>query len=494
VTARRSPLRAEIHTYDGVEDITGWVGSLSYTNSTTGGTAQATLHIPLQSWGRMGRKVPVLPGAWLVVRDAGTHQTHWWGRIDAVSTGREVAAGSAPHGVTTTPVSISAQTYEQMLGNARVILAPGMRGADVPGAVYQFKSWAPRMKAWMQAFDTNQPGELLAKVFRVLAQQPLPRSLGGETLGEAVPVAWNEDLAPPALVDRFIPVPGLAIQAFGNMLPRGTIWSMIQGTFGADPQLVELFPGNYPFLGGAGAGASVGGASTALEEVLGVRVPLVYRMAPLHVDKAVWGEGVVVAGLFGKTPSGFAQHLDQSDVENWTVRWSDSDRKNGFYAETYLQPQSQMGAYGLLGTPIIDAEDAERHGLRFFEASWPFFPSAGEEAAGQSLQASIDAVVEYAAHALQNSHLKGVGSLTLRPNPFLRPGGWVTVDVGADERWSCYLNSVTYHASVAAEGLLTTGTSAEYIQGIFGTTGEATMQRMDTVAGAADVDFTKGVV
>ncbi len=476
-------MKIELHSHDErPRDVTSGCGALSYSHTTSGGGAQATLYIPLHLWGATSiRGLPVRVGQWLVIRDKQTNAAHWWGRVTEVTTGREVAANSTPHGVRTVAVSITAQTWMQMLSAARMILAPALRGANVPGAVYQFKSWAPAMKAWMQALKSNEPGELLAKVFSVLAKQPLPDSLGGETLGDAVPVVWTEKEAPDALQRRFLPVPGYALQAFGNVLPSGTVWGMIQGTFGADPQLVELYPGVYP-----------GKPTTALEKALGVCTPLVYRMAPLHPNLGVLGQGTAAANLFQKVPKGSMRQLAQSDVLDWRVSWSDSERKNGFYAETYLQPQSQMGAYGILGSPIIDTLDAELHGLRFFEASWPFFPSTAEDGADTGgILAGIDAVVEYAAHVLQDSHLKGRGSLSLRPDAFLRPGDWVSADVGAEDPWSCYINSVSHSVNVNPDsGLRTDTTSAEYVMGFFGRTGEPTPLRPNDPRGGVDVDFS----
>jgi hypothetical protein len=482
----------ELHGYGGdyeggsqrrspVWDVTSLAGDVSYTHTTRGGQAQLTLYIPIREW---GGQPPVIPGTWLVIRDdSDTRDAHWWGRVVNVSSGREVAAEDSLHGVTTVAVNVTAQTWEHMLSSARVILAAGMRGVRVPGAVFQFDTWGDGLTAWMAKLNSNRtnPGELLREMFKELARQTLPISLGSEPLGDAVPVVWTAEQAPAALQRRFVPVPGWAIQATGNMMPSGTVWSMLQGTFSADPQLVELFPGTYGGL-----------PSTALEEVLGVRVPLVYRMVPLHPDQAVFGTGAIESGLFGEKPEGWAYHFKASEVLNWSVSWSDDDRQNGFFAETFLQPQSQMGAYGILGTPIIQSEDAHRHGLRFYEASWPFFPSASEEGGGGvDIRSRIDAIVEYAAHGLQDGHLKGSGQLSVKANPHLRPGQWVTAEVSdGDEVWSCYLTSVTHSVRVNPRTKVRTDTTtANYTQGIFGQVGKATPQREPGTYDAADLDL-----
>jgi len=464
-----------------VRDLTGACGALSFTHSVSGSlSASATFYFPIREW---GGGPPVRPGSWLVIRDATTRKAHWWGYVRNVSSGRSVG-GKTPHGVATVPVQVSADSFTALLTDARMLLAPALK-LSVPGAVYQFESWGPAMKAWMGAMKASDPGELLATVFRELAKQSLPDSLGGEAIGDAVGVAWSRAHAPLALKGRWYDVPGVAMQAFGNVIPSGTIWSAIQGTFGADPTMVELFPGVYD-----------GKPTTRLGAALGVRARLIYRMAPLHPSRGVSGPGAVASGLFQIPPSpGDFTPILADDVLNWSVSWSDSKRQNGWWAETYLQPKSQMGIYGLLGTPIIQSADARRHGLRLYDARWPFFPSSDGEAPKATIISAIDALIEYAAHVTQDGHLRGDGSLSLRPNPSLRPGVWATVDLGAGVPWTCYLTAVSHSAQVDEDsGLRVDTTRADYTRGFFGTVEPATPVREPGAGGPADVDLDLSVL
>lgn len=462
----------ELHEHNSVPRIlTDSVGSLSYTHSVKGSvSASLTLYLPLAEW---GGEIPVKPGAWLVIRDLLTMSAHWWGYVTGVSTGRSVARGATPHGVDTIPVQVSAASFVDLLAQAQIILAPAI-ATRIPGAVYQFTSWEPVMKKWMESMKLATPGLLLAQVFLAMAQQPLPLSLGGGTLGQGVPVAHTALLAPLALAGRFDAVPGQSIQAFKNVLPRGTIWSMIQGTFGADPALVELFHGTYP----SGSSQHGGGVPlTPLEIALNCTTRLIYRMAPLHPTLGCTGAGALATGTFVLPPTDVPIPLAESDVLDWSVSWSDGARKNGYWTDVF-QLGSQMGAYGILAQPLFEGQpffDAGNHGLRMHEVSWPFWPTSPKDV---PIQMNLQAIIDYAAHVLQQGHLMGRGSLTIRPNAKFRPGQWVVADVGARKAgipvpvpWSCYVEEVTHSVQVDPNtGVRTDSTTLSYSYGFFGLT------------------------
>jgi len=383
--------------------------------------------------------------------------------------------------VATLPVELSCVPFTDLLSRARILLAPGML-YTVEGAIYNFKSWGPSFKAWTSALATKNPGELMGEAFKALARQPLPESLGGEALGDAIPVAWSDEGGlsgvPPELAGRHYAVPGFALNAFSNILPGGTVWGMLAGTFRADPTIVELFHAVCPLAEGERV--------SALERSLKRSSRIVYRMAPLHPTLEVSGPNAVELNLFQQSPAAASARVRapgdrtvrivdtewafaRSEVMNWSISWSEEDRRNGFHTDTPIQPDSQMGTYGVIGTPLVDNWDARIQGLRFFEASWPFFPTTDDS--GSALQKgalvkAIDAITEYSAHCLQNGHERGRGTLSLRPNFNIRPGIWAQVQVYTDITLTCYIERVSHSTQVGAEqGRTTSHTEVQFSQG-----------------------------
>ena len=453
----------ELHRHGQPEptDLLPYAGDVAYTNAVTGvSTCSITLRWPFAQWPTPGVP-PVIPGDWVVVRDAESGEAAWFGRVDRVSGGRTVGQTSGPaHEIKTSPTIVSATSFQTMLRKSRQLLAPGMK-IRVPGGIYQFRSWGPVLTAWMSAFRAETPGDLLSQAFTEMAKQRLPDSLGGETLGDAIVVAWDRDLAPPILKGRMTEVPGLALQAFANIVPSGNLWSMIEGAFGADAALTEFYSAPYS-----------GKPETALEKALGCQYPLVYRMAPKHPSLPPTGPGVATTGRFQEGAGyDFPYVFSDNDVLDWNFALSDDDRVNGFSTHALLQPRSQLGVYGIVGTPIVQPADAENHGLRFREASWPFFPSSDDEVVGgrKTLASEIDSLNEYSAHVLQDGHLKMSGALKVRPRRSLKPGVWALADLKGPLLFSCYITGVTHRINAQAEtGVITERTSITFVRGEFG--------------------------
>ena len=507
------PLKIELHRhFDDPLNLTQFVGAVTWSLDVRGGGGAAvTLRLPIRAWARVGLKT----GHLIVIRHTTTQEGVWWGYIDEIRSGRSVGVSGPPHESATLPVELSCSQFTGLLSAARVLLAPGMQ-VDIPGAIYKFKSWGPAFKAWSAALSTRNPGELMAKAFAALAKQRLPDSMGGEALGDAIPVAWAEADVPPELAGRHIEVPGFALNSFANIFPNGTIWGMIQNTFRAEPLLVEMFHMTCPI--------SARSQQTALETFLDRSSRIVYRMAPLHPSLPVTGPGAVASNLFQESPAVSSLRPSKevpddtitvtgrrartewtfgiTDVMNWSISWSDDDRRNGFHTTTPIQPESQMGTYGVIGTPIVDAGDAVTHGLRFFEASWPFFPTTDDDERSReegNMVRAIDALSEYSAHCLQDGHLRARGTVSLRPNINLRPGVWATIRVYPGLSLTCYIQEVSQSIQVGAEqGRITHHTQIMYTQGsldeftdAYGPTPERYYQ---TEGGDGDIDLFKSTI
>lgn len=430
-------------------DITEMTGAVTWSHNTTGSSGAAiTLRVPMRLW---GNTVPFAVGSWVTIRARKTREVAWWGRVVTVSSGLTVGISGPPHEVATQGVDLVCESFLGILSRAQIVLAPGVN--FTAEGLYSLKSWFPAMKGWMGSMRSKKPGELLETIFRALATIRLPGSLGGEPLGEAVPVAWQAASSPLRLRGRHIDVEGFSLQAFKNAIPRGTVWGMISGTFQLDPGLLELFPGVYP-----------GEARTGLEKVLGAQARLIYRMAPLHPTRACSGPNSRQTGLFQDVPTNKVSVFRSQDVYDMSLTWNDNDRVNCFHLQTPISNGSQMPRYGLIGEPIVDIEDAARHGLRLFEPSWPFFPRA-ENA---TMLQYVDALIEYSAHIHNGRANLATGNIALRPRPGLRPGVWAAVELRAGTVLYCYVRSVSHSAQVDPEsGRSTEHTNIQFTHGSF---------------------------
>lgn len=511
------------HDIDRITDLTPFVLSLSWTHSVKPPweTITLTCEIPVRYWSSIipGEPIPAeqkggkttrsrqpRTGFWVVVKvpTAKGYKAVAWGRAVTLAVGVGVGGQKSPGGLKTARTTIVCASWLSLLQNSRLLLSPGMP-SEVEGFIYRLQNWGPVLSELMKIFGSKYPGEMFTRLWAKLVRIWLPPTLGGEVafasdgstgadfstlpltgggkplfIGDEIPVVHNEETADqfcPARKDQIRPVVGWAINATGSRIPSGSMWDVFASTFIADPNLVELFPS----LEDSDSGGM------ALPKTLGTQPVLIYRLKPYlldPIDKATAQRvapgarepSAQTAGLFqdpiNRTPGkagGYASDWytwTTTEITNWRLRWEDSERVNATTVRTPVQPRTAAATHGVLGTPVYDPEDVQKHGLRFYEGEWPFFPTSPSESDTSTLADNLDALIEFAWVCVGESHVFAVGEFTGVYKPRVRAGHWIVIDFptpgskedeGAPEdldhwpfyRFNAYIESVTHTVDLA---------------------------------------------
>lgn len=353
-----------VSTVDGVVDVTRYVTQLTWMHSTRSPWESITvdLCVPWEEWQR------VLPGPvqgvrngyryrhpssgfWVVIRhynadmqDDPAYGSGWpavaWGWCKRLDGGIKVvsqqgAEGGAPGMLVTKHVRLQAVSWIHMLNMSRIVITPSDQSVVTPGFWYNLKAWADKIDQIVEnGLNGTSPGELLEKLWidqeaEGLCHMMLPNSLAsgiGRSVAEPllvkdqIPVIWDRATCAqyaPQRLPQHIWVPGSAFNAFGNTLPRGTLWQWIRQTFAVDERVVELFPVlSYPSKRRAVPGrnappfeddpsgstisivpetGSPGEANmTALGKALGAQPALMYRLKPMLLAPLTQTEGTKI--------------------------------------------------------------------------------------------------------------------------------------------------------------------------------------------------------
>ena len=486
----RSPFYQE-DDIDGVTDVTAYVTSLKWTHAVRDPweTINATLQIPID---RVTMTLPGLPnvlgpglrwpqtGFWIVVSALTiTKQNRSprmrvvaWGVCTSISTG---ASGGRRDGmVATQRVSLTVASWISSLQRSRMILTANLQTEqDLSGFLYRLQTWQPVLTELMSVFEHREPGGLLAALLPKFARfwvpptlaTPIPERtspavgpsglaaalnealdilgfLGGvRRIGDEVRVVFDPDTArkwAPSRHGQVLSVPGWAINAIANRVPHGNAWDLISSTFEADPNLVELFP-DVEFAEDEPPGPH----PSPLPGAYGFRPILVYRLKPYQFDplnlatvrqfdpeanrpmeaeRADLFQDVVSRDTWGMYEWTAAQ------VTDWQIGWSDSERINATQVRTPYQPENEIAQVGIIGEPMLFEEGIRKHGLRWYEGEWPFFPVGTDPEQESTYTQRIDALNEYAFASCGRSEVFGSGSFTGEARPEARAGNWITVD------------------------------------------------------------------
>jgi hypothetical protein len=514
----------ELHGYRGVDvpgplDVTAYVSDLSWTHSTARPweTIDLALNLPIDLWQAM---LPGLPanspdrtpstGFWVVVKtpnSRGSLSAVAWGRATRVRVGLSVVATSGHQSIQ--PVRIACESWLSTLSKSRVLLAASDNAWGKPGFVYKMQSWGPALKALLRSMGERNPGTILDALWREIVRVTVPDTLAGAdlTLGQQVPVVFDQDSADASTPMRKLQhkdVPGYAINAFGSVLPQSTIWQWLESTFGADPSLVELFPSlEFPsFLapkGSEGNGAdNAEPVYTQVGKALGAQPVLIYRLRPVLLEGIT--QAAVSRAVQAATHNPAAQVAVPASQQIGTfqvpiseepgvpvdwydfpadeirglplIEWSDDDRCNMVYSDTPIQPKTQIALHGILGTPIVDADDVARHGLRIYEAAWPFLPATipdDEPAGRETLSRRLDSLIEYTWVAAAKGETYARGQFSSVYKPWVKAGMYGTAEIRQGQKpkiLTFYIDSVTHSVHVDAEGAIDRISEVHYSRGV----------------------------
>lgn len=521
---------------DGVIDVTEFVASLSWGSGVRQPWESLTVQLlvprhllqDLLPGRKVGKSRRPTPGFWVVVRHGSRRGPALaWGRcvrLRATFEPEQQPAGL----VSGVRVQIVCESWLSLLGRSRVLLTSANLDLPDEGFMFSLTGWGKAIQTLCSSLDTDLPGMILDRLWTSTVKITVPTSLatgndGPLEIGRNVPVVYTTVLArrsTPRQAPAMTPVPGKALNAFGNTVPRSTLWDWIGSTFVADPNLVELFPALE---------VDSAGDLTPLGRALGGSQPaLVYRMRPFAlvaptkatIDKALAASEIPrVSGV----PASEVLGAWQSPVdavpateEHWytvradevvgavTLEWSDDNRVNAVYAKSALVPRTMLETYGLLGTPVIETGEMTKHGLRLYDADWPFIATVlqDESTVEAGTTSSIDSLIEMAYMLVGQGEVFASGSVSIHYRPWMRAGHWCVLhlddkggsafgDRGRD--WlldlTIYLESVEHAIQVGPDGVVRATTTLSFSRASSGSYSPLPVRGHGFKTRPADPDF-----
>lgn len=450
-------ISAVLYSDDQVLDLTGYIDQAIISRSTSDEGADLRVRLP---WGVLTDQDLSLDW-WLLIGRKDGGPSLFFGRVSSVSWGVRAATGENAEGVLLEiPITIRAESWLSPLKRSQIFISA--RSVGVEDHVFKLSAWSSTMRELITApFGSNDIGEVLDRILaKFLPHYRLPKTiLGGADLSR-FRVIYSRDTARAHAPEREPyqrSVFGLALNTQSAILPSGSPpYSLISSLFSADPNLVELFPSTEPlddgsllkcspvliyrtkpFFSGALSSASALSARVAQEEAASI------------------GAGAVVVSL--------------SEIIDLNLSRDESARVNMVYMDTPASVSRGIDAFGLLGSPRIDAEDVEKFGLRAFRGSWPFFPR-GDRAEGPLLADQIQAVTDLAASIVGQSHRFMTGTLFCAFRPDITQGSWVRIPapLGGEGDLLAYAEGVQHMITVDPQsGTISARSRLQFIRAFY---------------------------
>lgn len=563
------PVVVEVHDHErGVVEVQDRLKAISWSESVNPPWGGITLTLkPTRDNLRILRPSP---GDWIVVRLAPGAPAVAWGRVKPKRTGLRTVAG----GVTATdPLVVEAESWLAFLGRVQLFVGigifqtagtlfspadweslfsfvnPSLRG--IGGALEQFVRSVPRVLLPPSLGGRTKVADATIKGLLGLKNDPLVTMRG--TLCHAIDVIHDypssirlagpptaerraHGIAPSASTRAAEAVPGPNIHAMQNVtgLPETMVLDLMMGTFGADPNLVELFPsledagfaGGSPFgeidvLGATGGGSgqigSIAGRASLpvpptipatlanpTAEALGRNPVLVFRMRPWRAmplleyvgarlgRPVTWVDPTIFQDVTWRT--GEAQEVPADDVTSVSFAVSDEEEINAATVGLPNDPSSGFRFQERAGLPILSPQNILRDGLRLYQAHWPFFKPVGAWSLTENVT-GLQHMFNVAATAYQftfNGSRFVSGTVTGRWRPDLRHGRMVHIglppDLADDTRSGAgmyaYAETVTHRIEAVAGGRITKRTDVTFTRGLF----DDEEERFRTLSGLNDGD------
>lgn len=235
----------------------------------------------------------VLPGDHLVLRDrAGVCEA--WGIVMSVDGGYARDAASV---LATYPTQVSLLNPLAYLG--LVGLSAPVGETDTVGTLFSVLDWAKINADIATDYQSGLLGIALQKLFSKVANIQLPETLGGGTLGQNIPIVYDDATAgwfAPARVGQMEPVSVVAGAAPAKLsfnYYENTVLKMLHSAFVPDSKLIELFwsledmstdeartTNVDPARAGLFDQAELATRPNALATALGRRPVIIYRLKP----------------------------------------------------------------------------------------------------------------------------------------------------------------------------------------------------------------------
>lgn len=474
------PLAVEVHppnTLVNMEPfrIDPYIKRISWSDSVTApyGGASITLKVP-RSATSMSQNLP-RPGEWLIIRKDRLGPALWFGFINRITSG--VQGGPSIRAI---EYQIECENWFQFLHRCQMYVFPGVAkdaerarrsGSDL-GTLFSVQQWAQMFAAFDGMGTAGSevdkfPGEILSRILRIIARVRLPATLmssgGGVNLARIINVVYDKESAAKvcgkpkdpsghdyinnepgpaklgAAVRTVDPLVGFSINSLQSMNPvSGTsVLDFINGTFGADSYMMEMFPSLEDFpedsveekgvqsdarsrfgdlseeeqinqinrfmrvfstteskarelllLGSKGLEADF---PSQVSGFLQRSLVLHYRMRPWRTEP-VWAYAKHRVGRFNASNVHEAVDRDVSKKVFTEVTWKPSEavivpsdqvisyqysREDAQRANVFTTSLPMSGnqalAFDELGLPVFSLKDLINQGARFNNVNWPFF-------------------------------------------------------------------------------------------------------------------------
>ena len=458
-------ITARLYSDDRILDLAPFLDQLILNRSTSDEGADLRCRVP---WGMLSDQDLSLDW-WLLLRRAEQGiegPALFLGRVVSISWGVRAATGEAPEGGhVAIPVIIRAESWLSPMKRGQIYLSG--RGVGAPGHVYDLRSWGPAMREILSApFTSNNVGEVLNKLFnRFAPHYRLPSTIAGGASFKSLPVVYSPETARHFSRDRagsYRGVYGVAINTAQAAFPGGASpFGLIQAIFGADLNLVELFPCTEPIeIPGGRVSPTIGGIPS-----------LIFRLKPFisgRLDTRA-ASSAQVAQEQTSGAAALARVVPLDAVIELNLTPDDANRINFVYMDTPASQSRGIDGFGLYGSPRLDLEDIKRNGLRPFRGSWPFFPR-GSRSAGPTIKDQIQAVIDLAAAIVGQSHRFLTGSLLLAYDPELLQGEWLRLPSpgGSEGDLVVYAEGIQHMITVLPNGAITARSRVQFVRGFYG--------------------------
>lgn len=364
----------------------------------------------------------VAVGDWVVFYDP-NDRAYTWDYVSEVEYDFDTeAAGGAVSG----RCLVTASNWMSLHMRSEIYVPQGdVHPTTQRGALLSLPRWASINVSATGNYLTGGIGVALEHFHKELSKIRLPASLGGEFIGDAIPVVYNEETANKYTAGRIIdPV------SVGGGMPNhmsytfysSKVYELYRRLFVPEPMLIQLYPSLEPLEAGTEP-------PSALAKAIGARPVLIYTLAPFRAEplqsaafvyedfkgvdkdhanrtarrafKRLLGEFVddsaalkedeayarltveaqrnaalqayVLSTMFTKrTWPGNPVQLEGRAWRKMRLKYSDDDRINVATISLSLEPGSGNEAAATSGLPIVNPDSVENHGVRMVKSPWHF--------------------------------------------------------------------------------------------------------------------------
>lgn len=344
--------------------------------------------------------------------------------------------------------------------------------------------------------EGNEPAQMLEDMIKALAHHKLPRGLVGgkinERLGDYIEVM---DGTPSSLIStQYFNYSSQADQIKGNILAKYqsftsngiSHWELIEQIFQGLPSIIELFAFTQPLQSEP---------KNALERSLGGKLCVMYRYKPCNPTYPPTANGLNRllkrrTGIASKSATTNSElffgefketnyfEIDVKTVIDFSFSYSEGEHINCVFIEApYVNGDAHnSNIFRANASPIMNIGDVNRHGLKIFSTTTPFFANSSDTPAIKSFnQNSSNALAERIYHSMGMGHEFCTGSITVNV-PYteefssLNAGLWIKMKLGyltEETEFTAYLESV--NTSIQNNGdTLTKEITYSFSRGSFG--------------------------